>query len=661
MRHIYEKYCRLLDRQPNDHQLAYTSRVYEHMIRGKVDDKISILPIQAEGGFGKTFCLSVAAKAYHDEIGKQIIVVTPTTVLREQTMMEFIRIFGNDNVGMLRSSYDYTDPAAIKKIIEKISKNSSGIENFNPSDIDVLKSLSEEVKEIDVLISQPQSIPSWLDINDIRAKKTSDDIAEKNSEITSKPVVVMTTRMAMIGLTGKSENFLNIDNIGTIIFDEADTIMSMAEMAYNFELSIEQLRNIGERVKEIYDISEYIKIVNQIEHLIDENVNLGIRVLTGNTDEDKTAIYVFRKIKFQPQLKLLVGEFRKINSFLKDHTYMAGFQRIIDEIITDLTTKVTNEYNENLESKITPRLYLRRGHDDELYFGIRSLNPGRMINYLWKSMQLTKPDSIIMTSATLEAPHQDNNFKQFLRSTGIWETDCSVDMNRPNKFHLTDHGNLTKLVFMNPSAIPPFGKSDDDEDEDKKDVNDNAELASEWLSEIERMIRSAHADKKTLIVCQSYREMEILRGMISDLPVSIHGRGQKLPSFDGNNIIMTCHKEGINLPDLEVLVITRIPFPHKDTIDTIVKVAESENYDSSKQSNLWHQYLWNETASRLYQIINRAFRVPTQSVEVWIGDPRMPLPPRLRENFYTIAPHRKRFIDCIPKRFNRFDTAEVFR
>ena len=135
-----------------------------------------------------------------------------------------------------------------------------------------------------------------------------------------------------------------------------------------------------------------------------------------------------------------------------------------------------------------------------------------------------------------------------------------------------------------------------------------------------------------------------------------------------NGVLVTpCAWAGTDLPGLlGHVVIVRIPFPPPNAgrTELLRRLLRAKGYDGNAEGILRARDR-RDTLRRLAQGLGRGIRTPDDHVEVWIADPRFPLPDTLTRNprrllGQWLAARNRDLSGAIPRRFvHAYESANV--
>ncbi len=316
---------------------------------------------------------------------------------------------------------------------------------------------------------------------------------------------------------------------------------------------------------------------------------------------------------------------------------------------------------------------------------------GRIMSRLWRTQ--AQDDSLeprvnglecaLFTSATLATPGRryPEAFDDFSNSIGVVRHPprrpaaeaASADSLRPIHNVQTDlffnfqprrFGSM-RFVLADPSVPNPtliVGGVD---------TEAGAESNPEWLDYCATMVRTAQSrGGRTLVLTLSWRDTEALEQRLLGVDnLLVQHRRQPLRpllsmyrdvSRPNAVLISPGAWEGVDEPGrVNNLVITRIPFLPPNRLSQVHERIHlsAKGYEASRIDSLLAARDMGKTRRKLEQGLGRGLRSPTDSVTVFIADPRFPMPEAMQASLDPIlmkAPARKsrgELRSCIPARF----------
>ena len=299
-------------------------------------------------------------------------------------------------------------------------------------------------------------------------------------------------------------------------------------------------------------------------------------------------------------------------------------------------------------------------------------SPGRLLARLWRSRvdddtETAAPiKSVMLTSATLGNAGNFSSAKERFRTIA---SELGIDLNgqainqkpeidlwaafEPEKF-----GKI-RFVIADPSLNAPVNGVDDME---------QAVLDETWAQYAADMIAKAQrTGGRTLALCTSYRDADILAQLLvaQGIKVLQQVRGQTTADMEAAFLedpraiwLSPTAWEGLNLPGaISNLVVTRLPFGSIDATTKALLSAYGRMTDQAAQKIVVGKMI-NQTKRKLRQGIGRPIRSRDDRAVIWIADPRFPmavssqLPLRHPGKIeYSAIQRHPAMHDVLPKRF----------
>ena len=258
---------------------------------------------------------------------------------------------------------------------------------------------------------------------------------------------------------------------------------------------------------------------------------------------------------------------------------------------------------------------------------------------------------VVLMSATL-GKHEEDDLGSFCRSLGFWQAekvDLSLERFGEMGFRLADR-----------SVPAPFGADGVPNDR--------------FYDYAAAMIREAAGSGRTLVLCASYGDAEQLAGRLGDTAV-IQQRGQRLgplvEQFRGSTggiLVTPAAWAGLDLPYIvDNVVIVRLPMGRPDELREAVltgMLRRRGRSDVDARAVLANQAR-GDAMRRLGQGIGRGIRADDDGCTVWIADPRFPLPANLETDLRRrlsqgLAEGWRELAKVIPRRFREGGARSAF-
>ena len=299
-------------------------------------------------------------------------------------------------------------------------------------------------------------------------------------------------------------------------------------------------------------------------------------------------------------------------------------------------------------------------------------------------------NALLLTSATLGSPDGSmvracdplfnalGIIRHVSRKTG--QRVHFVMENLMKRYEPTRFGEMT-FVLPDPRVPAPtvrYKAGDTNGDEETT-------LNQKWVRYAAQMVRAAYASQgRVLVLANSWRETKAVAAALAEmdgqLPLQVHRQGQPLrpllktyATADKAILLSPAAWDGVDLPGLvPALVVLRLPYrpPHRvDTLRTRVSLRAQGVGDDKIRVIL---FVHDQRAAweKLRQGLGRGVRRPSDACEVWVADPRFPVPDHWIGSFDPLlakmppasqkGTHRG-LLNAIPKRFlGAHSEAQVF-
>ncbi|MEO3474089.1 helicase C-terminal domain-containing protein [Roseomonas sp. CAU 1739] len=195
------------------------------------------------------------------------------------------------------------------------------------------------------------------------------------------------------------------------------------------------------------------------------------------------------------------------------------------------------------------------------------------------------------------------------------------------------------------------------------------------------MVRQAARNGRTLVLCASFADVEELAQRL-DKGVIFHRRGERLSPLTarleaepGAVLVTPGAWAGLDLKDgIENVVIVRLPLGRPDALrqELLSRLLERRGMSAVDARNILAAEARGDAMRRMTQGMGRGVRQPDHHCDVWIADPRFPLPAGMvadvrRGITQGAATGWEEFAKSIPLRFRRpsgrsaYDRAKVFQ
>jgi len=287
---------------------------------------------------------------------------------------------------------------------------------------------------------------------------------------------------------------------------------------------------------------------------------------------------------------------------------------------------------------------------------VDAVGGGRIMSRLWNE-KAGLAQSIFVTSATLAFPGKPiaTAFAYISRATGLTdEARINHDLNvliEPDKF-----GNPS-FVLAHPSSPSP------NREDEEREIR-----APSWLAaSAEAIVQAAKRSRgRTLVLCTSHADAEHIALDIGDQlngRLLVRGAQDSLRKIiaqaaaNENSVVIAAGAwQGLNRPGLfQTGVIVRLPFTAQPSFPNEGDAAATPSF------SMW------DMMRHLRQGLGRFIRSHADAPEIWIVDPRIGLPPSMRDTMVDgkiLAAHpqsQTTYLAAVPKRFSAaLARAELF-
>lgn len=275
----------------------------------------------------------------------------------------------------------------------------------------------------------------------------------------------------------------------------------------------------------------------------------------------------------------------------------------------------------------------------------RSEGPGELI------------ESIIFTSATLSTLAEDDDaapqraLRPFYKGLGFRDDDL-----RQDACGLFAPVSFGSMAFVRPDPDAPIGYLSEG-----SEGSLNPDAVSYWAS----MVGAAAACQgRTLVLCASYTDLDALAAALGDLEGRLIAQTRSMGTQSAVHLfrarddavwLSASAWEGVSLPRLiKDIVIPRMPMRPRTFEDSMLEAwLANKGISENVQSARVFARQVSDCRRRLRQGIGRGIRSETDSVTIWIGDPRWPLDTETmdRELRDQPRPWSTLLLRSIPRRF----------
>ena len=264
-----------------------------------------------------------------------------------------------------------------------------------------------------------------------------------------------------------------------------------------------------------------------------------------------------------------------------------------------------------------------------------SVDAGRVVSRLWNAGKTRPPflRAAVLISATL-APNDHNDFTELLRRVGVFTSNANYDAQASQVIAMASFGTM-RFTLADRRVPAPFAGDAGAEADAPRTRN------PDWLEYAAHGVAAARAaGGRVLVLTASYDDAAEIGSRVPG--ALVHARGTKLDGWltefkaDAGAVLLTpAAWAGVDLPGLiSHVVIPRVPFaPVEAPVDAAYqKVAEARGWRGEAVRGMLLQRNGADAARRLRQGMGRGIRAEGDSVQVWILDPRFPLPVTLTSN-----------------------------
>ncbi len=605
--------------------------------------------LEAGTGIGKTFgyLLPLAAKAALSQ--SRLIISTRTISLQSSILSTAIKMVEKcladfdfpyfthaQRIGM-RHFIDYN-----KAIQEAINHKHSHPRKYKEFTEWASKCATEGDGLIKTWFKNNKNLPFNISPDDICITPTSQK--EINSAydlqmLNSKSSNIVITSHAMLICTMNNDALGEIGNRDTVLLDEADSIINVAENLSQRRLNITKInRTISKNKKSLTKKGLVIcSEINESAHKLEEKYSC------------QTSELIF--FKSNSEIKEVTN---KINYFLK---LVCSVDRYIKKSFkhSDEATALINIAfeSEQISRTLKTQNVFMCGYRTKAYndfgFILKKIHPGGILKYF-----INREIPLIFTSATLcDRASAENNvcFDRFKRGLRIFDSkqvgeECSIE---PKSF------GKAKYKLITNKSPKPIKKNEDEEIEQDYEIN------PDWLFNVAKTIKNiSNSGKKVLVLTSSYNETSLLMSQLGSIATP-HNGGDITSAFkehlsDNTAVLITpAGWEGQSYrkhdkQHFEVVVITKIPFLPPDEIKIYNKAVSLANDHEIPKSALIRARNYIEidarehTAKKLIQGMGRLIRSADDTGEIIILDPRFP-------KYFDSSAKNSFLRNCIPKRF----------
>lgn len=602
------------------------------------DGKFSIY--NASGGMGKTIGYLLPAVLYSLMNGVTIAVATSTISLRDDILAKerekirqvIIEINRNDtfrerhglpilpipDIGVRRSPRQYIGDAWLDDAI------------LTGSYPELTRYFSEKQRLIDDYFSDHDSLPDGLTIADICLQATdkgpSREMWMNDNERAQGMNVILVTQAFLLSdflFMKKKDNrhTCYLEDIHAVIVDEAEHLGSAASML-EYRITTREMKGIVP-AKLITALEKHLE--GMLSHTADNTLYTAWQDL--GVDDD--GHFLVSNSRHRTDLiEPLMEHLRKIEQALDGK---GNASQDISRMMRDFQMVIDN--TRSIDAKTT--FYVRRivNHAGETYelrkvYNIAS-EPLKRIYW--------NVDKMILTSAFIKAPGK--TLKESIRQFGIPDTQVV----HHGEFNVRSYGKAGLIV--NGWTYPVHEMS-----------SDGVVTTHTHLSMCADAGAYAASHGRAVMLCSSYRDMTALSTMMAErgTRVMVVERGMNAGAFrhafttDNNFILVMTAWEGVDLPNIDHLIIAKIPAsPIDDHKALALKNISQTAGDYSSVTSM----------RKLAQGFARAIRDKDNKAIIWMMDPRFfagrkEVTLTAYRGLSVAKPFRRSYIDCFPSRFS---------
>ena len=292
---------------------------------------------------------------------------------------------------------------------------------------------------------------------------------------------------------------------------------------------------------------------------------------------------------------------------------------------------------------------------------------GKVIRRLWDRSEMT-PSTLLFTSATLTGGRERDSMSGFSVEVGMFRDVRQRAVER--HFAPSSFGAMAFVVADQASAPPISVEAGPDEETDYPFVSNP--VAIDWWAS---MALAAWAEGgRTLVLTTSHRDARRVvaaiagRGGHAILDSRMDGAlALKAFASDPSAILVSATRwVGLDMPGMiRHIVVARFPLSPPDLVTAPYREAVllAKGMDIAKVRQLRFPVSVARAQRKLLQGVGRGIRTETDSVTIWIGDGRWPLPLSRREFFPNVRtlPWAGVMAAAIPERFAAsLENARVF-
>ncbi len=651
---------------PNDQQRDYAIAVAEAIDAGH-DTVPPIALYEASTGIGKSLGYLVPL-AISATFGKRAIVSASTIQLQEQILAP-----GGDfdlaasvaaevtkspqvTAAVRKGRSNFIDPNGLSELIRR--------QEGSASDKAVLDELANWLKEtasgdLEEFRQEYGPIPDGIPLSFITARRF--DVSEYYDRhvamamdadivVTNHSLLLLHAKRMWTGLLGEHGDY------HTLVVDEADRLPAAAESLLSDGFPIELVKNMIGRLPASGRRTHVLETLEKLDDFLQEVYDDAGRF--GNLFQTKMtgsylALVGAKTAPILPRIKrLLKGLDVEITKLAIEARDIRTSERLHDEASSLRAVYEAMDMNGSPHAPISMLKWSPVREYPSL--AALPLYPAHIATRLWRvfgDIEEAFAHSVIFTSASLSVPtdrpqSSRDAFKAFAAKIGVTKrlNDRFLKRFMPSSFGsagfvLADpsvpspsEAEELKEEVTKPSSVSKVALADDDEAV--------SETNPKWARYASDMVGAAadREDAFVLVLTTSFKDADLIGKMLQDdglHGLRIHRAGEKvrqvLEDFvvAGSGVLVTpATWEGVNIPGLTDVVVTRIPLAPMDSLHALVREASLRElgYDNERIKGIMFNHMQEEALRKLYQGLARGIRRADQAVTLWIADPRFPLP-----------------------------------
>jgi ATP-dependent DNA helicase DinG len=566
--------------------------------------------VQAATGVGKTWALSFAAvEALWN--GRRVIWSTHTTLLRAQVLVTMgqalIAAWPDETsrpiLAERRGRADYPSASRTLRLRHTLAEHSGSPETLLV--LDALAAWTETIGEFIAAFGELPVASSLVCLTPTCPLSEQAAYKAQRDAAISAGAVVQTHALTLV-----EARFRRLAG-DLIIFDEADTLPSVAASSVEVRSPLDDLNRLGEAAG--LDIAEPLR---------------RLRDRSGSDDR-----IVWRDVT-------IVNEVRTIVSALR--TAVVSSDPDVGEALMD-----TADDLDLFASVDQPNSGAALIEDQTAgpILAVASVNPGAWLGSALADRQ------VVLMSATL-GRDEEESLATFCRGLGFWKVE-EVSLS-PERF-----GDMTFRLADRSVGAPFIGTGEPNE---------------VFYDYATQMVQTAARSGRTLVLCASYGDVDELASRLGDT-AAIQHRGRRLPPLieqfrksEGGILVTPAAWAGLDLPYVvDNVVIVRLPIGRPDELREAVltgALRRRGRSDIDARAVLAGEARGN-AMRRLGQGMGRGIRAEDDRCTVWIADPRFPLPVNLESDLRRrlgqgLAEGWREMAKAIPRRFREGGARSAF-